>query len=333
LHHSLFDLAMKILVGYPAEPAHLARIAAAWPECNVQIVAQADLNRQLPEADIFCGHAKVSVDWANVVRAGRLRWIQSSAAGLDHCLAPAIIHSDVIVSSASGVFADSVAEQALALLLGLVRKLHVFWTGWQRREFKRLPTDDLRGKTVCLVGLGGNGSRIAQVLRPLGVRILATDWFPGPHPATDQVATPEELPRLLTESDIAIITVPLTDQTRHLIGTRELSALRPGAYLINVARGPVVVEDALVDALQSGHLAGAGLDVTYDEPPRAESRLWSAPNLIVTPHVGAQSSGRVDRTTDLFCINLHRFRSGERVYNLVDKTLGFPAPEDRWRPQ
>jgi D-3-phosphoglycerate dehydrogenase len=216
--------------------------------------------------------------------------------------------------------------------MGIIRRLHVFFTAWQRGEFVRRPTDDLKGKTVCIVGLGGNGSRIAQVLRPMGVRIVATDWFPLANPAVDMVQTPERLPELLLETDVLIVTAPLTDRTRHLIGAEELAKMRPGGYLINVARGQVVDERALVAALHSQHLAGAGLDVTYHEPPTAESTLWTAPNLIVTPHVGAQSAARIDRTTDLFCINLQRFLTGQRLLNLVDKSLGFPAPADRWHP-
>ncbi len=324
---------MKLLLGFPVEPRHVQRIAAISPAVDVELVEQADLNRRLPDADIFCGHAKVPIDWSAVVRAGRLRWIQSSAAGLDHCLVPAIIHSDVLVSSASGVFADSVAEQAVALLLSLIRRLHVFSAAWKRREFVRLPTDDLKGKTICLVGLGGNGSRIAQVIRPMGVRIVATDWFPQPNAAVDMVQPPDRLMSMLAESDVLIVTVPLTDRTQRLIGAAELARLRGGAYVINVARGQVIDETALVEALRSERLSGAGLDVTFHEPPSPDSELWDAPNLIVTPHVAAQSASRIDRTTDLFCINLQRFLTGQRVYNIVDKSLGFPAPEDRWHPQ
>jgi D-3-phosphoglycerate dehydrogenase len=251
---------------------------------------------------------------------------------LDHCLVPDIIHSPVVVTSASGVFADSVAEQAMALLLALVRRLHVFSAQWTRREFIRQPTDDLKGKSVCLVGLGGNGSRIANVLRPFGVRILATDWFPAPNPAVDLIQPPDALPGLLPQSDILIVTVPLSDVTRGMIGHREFSALRRNGYLINVARGGVVDEASLIESLRSGELAGAGLDVTRDEPPLADSPLWTAPNLIVTPHVGAQSSDRLDRVTDLLCINLQRFQRGQRLLNIVDKSLGFPHPDDRWHP-
>lgn len=324
---------MKIVLGYPAAPVHIQRIHSFCPTAEIELVDQDDLNARLPSADIFCGHAKVPIDWSAVVNAGRLQWIQSSAAGLDHCLVPAIIHSGVAVSSASGVFADSVAEQTMALLLGLIRRLHVFTAAWKNREFVRRPTDDLKGKTVCLVGLGGNGSRIAQVLRPFGVRILATDWFPEANPAVDMVQAPDFLPKLLPQSDILIVTVPLTAATEHLIGESELAGLRAGSYVINVARGRVIDEPALIAALQAGHLAGAGLDVTYDEPPAVDSPLWEAPNLLVTPHVGAQSTVRMDRTTDLFCINLQRFLTGQRIFNVVDKTLGFPHPTDRWHPQ
>ena len=126
-----------------------------------------------------------------------------------------------------------------------------------------------------------------------------------------------------------ILCVPLNDQTRFLIDARALSQMKPGSYLINVARGPVVREADLVQALQSGHLAGAGLDVAEVEPLPPESPLWDLPNVLITPHVGAQAADRLDVTTKLFCDNLRRYAAGEPLINIVDKTLGFPRPEDR----
>jgi phosphoglycerate dehydrogenase-like enzyme len=322
---------MRIVVCYPVEERHLKQLEAAAPGCEVCNAGQEGIAHELLAADIFCGHAKVPVPWPEVVKRGRLKWIQSSAAGLDHCLTPEVIASPSIqVTSASGLFADQVAEQTFALMLGLLRGLPTFFRAQQKFEFIRRPTGDLHHATVGIVGLGGNGTRIAQVLRPWKVRILATDVFADEKPdCVDELWPADQLPQLLHACDIVILCVPLNEETQHLIAERELAAMKKGSLLINVARGPVVDEDALVAALQSGHLGGAGLDVTEVEPLPVESPLWTLPNVIITPHVGAQARRRVDDTTDLICENLRRYFAGRKLLNLVDKRLGYPTPAAR----
>ena len=324
---------MRIVLCYPVEDRHVEQIQLAAPQAEVVNAGQERIDELLPTADIFIGHAKVPVDWDRVLNAKRLRWIQSSAAGLDHCLVPGVINSEILVSSASGLFAPQVAEQTFALLFGLLRKLPLFFQAEAKREFIRLPTDDLRGKTVGIVGMGGNGRMLARMLQPWDVKIVGTDFFPVDPPS--QVAQfwgADHLDTLLGISDIVILTLPLNAQTLGLFDADRISKMRPKSLLINVARGSVVVESALVDALNSGHLSGAGLDVTEVEPLAAESQLWDNPNVVITPHVGAQSSRRVDDTTDLACINLKRFLAGELPYNRVDKSLGFPHPSVAWHP-
>jgi D-3-phosphoglycerate dehydrogenase len=321
---------MRIVLCYPLEARHLEQIQAAAPHAEIVDAGQERIAEELPRADVFCGHAKVPVPWPDVVRQGRLKWIQSSAAGLDHCLAPEVIASEIIVTSASGLFANQVAEQTLALLLGLLRGLPTFFRAQQKREFIRRPTRDLHGATVGIVGLGGNGTRLAEVLAPYRVRILATDVFAEEKPPTvDEVWPADRLDDLLRAIDILILCVPLNEQTHGMIDAAALANLKPGAILINVARGPVVVESALVDALSSGHLFGAGLDVTEFEPLAENSPLWDLPNVIITPHVGAQSASRASDTTDLVCENLRRYFAGRPLKNLVDKRLGFPSPAAR----
>jgi D-3-phosphoglycerate dehydrogenase len=318
---------MRIVLCYPIEPKHLEQIRAAAPGHEIVDAGQERIAAELPSADIFCGHAKVPVPWPAVVKQGRLKWIQSSAAGLDHCLTPEVIDSDIVVTSASGLFADQVAEQTLALLLGFLRGLPTFFRQQQTKEFIRRPTLDLHGKTVGIVGLGGNGRRIADALTPFRLRILATDYFPiDKPPHVEQLWPADQLRQLLTESDIVILCVPLNSQTEHMIGADELAVMKRGAVLINVARGPVVDEAAMIAALESGHLAGAGLDVTEIEPLPDSSKLWTLPNVIITPHVGAQSARRADDTTNLICENLRRYFSGQPLLNLVDKQLGFQVP-------
>jgi D-3-phosphoglycerate dehydrogenase len=322
---------MRIVLCYPVEPRHLAEMAAVAPGAEIVDAGQERITEEILEADIFCGHAKVPVPWDDVVAQGRLKWIQSSAAGMDHCLVPSVLNSDILVTSASGLFADQVAEQTLALLLGLLRGLPAFFRATLRKEFIRRPTRDLHGATVGIIGLGGNGRRIADVLAPFRTRILATDLFPCDQPPhVEALWGADRLDEVLPLADIVILTAPLNELTRGMIGRRELSLMKQGSLLINVARGPVVVESDLVAALESGHLAGAGLDVTEIEPLPESSRLWELPNVLITPHVGAQSARRYDDATRLFCDNLRRYLAGEPLVNVVDKRLGFPVGGPRY---
>ena len=317
---------MRIVVCYPVEPRHLAKISAIAPGAEVVDAGQQRIAAEILSADLFCGHAKVPVPWDETVARGRLRWIQSSAAGLDHCLVPSVIASDIRVTSASGLFADPVAEQTLALALGLLRGIPEFYRQQIRREFVRRPTRDLHGQTVGIVGFGGNGRRLAEVLIPFRVRTVATDLFPYDKPPhVDQLWPADRLPDLLACADIVVLCVPLTDITRGMIDAAALRSMKPGAHLINVARGPIVVEADLVTALQSGHLGGAGLDVTEVEPPPQSSGLWGLPNVLITPHVGAQSATRIDNTTDLFCENLRRIWLVSRCGTRLTNDWGFPC--------
>ena len=316
----------QIVLCYPVEAKHIERIAAAMPGAEIVDAGQERIATEIVAADIFCGHAKVPVDWDEVVRNGRLRWIQSSAAGMDHCLVPSVIESDIAVTSASGVLADQVAEHTIALITGWCRSLPVFFRAQQKREFIRRPTRDLTRSTVGIVGLGGVGRRLARLLSAFDAHILATDMFPVDKPPCVEALWPaDRLDDLLAAVDILVLCVPLNDTTRGMIDAAKLAKMKPGALLVNVARGPLVVEPDLVAALDAGHLAGAVMDVTDPEPLPPASRLWALPNVIITPHVGGQSSWRIDNMTDLFCRNLRRWQAGLPLINyLADKRLGFP---------
>jgi D-3-phosphoglycerate dehydrogenase len=325
--------AVRIVLCYPVEPQHIQRIQSVWPEADIVDAGQERIAEELPEADIFCGHAKVPVNWDETVGRSRLRWIQSSAAGLDHCLVPSVVASNITVTSASGVLAKQVADHALALLLAVLRNLPTFFRAQQKHEFIRRPTRDLHGARIGLVGLGGNGPRLARVLKAFETTILATDWFPAQKsPFVDEVLAAADVDEMLPHIDALILTAPLTEHTRRMIDARRLKLLHRDAVLINVARGPMVVERELAEVLQSGYLWGAGVDVTEEEPLSAHSPLWGLPNVIITPHVGGQRASRIDDMTDLFCENLRRFRAGKPLANLVDKRLGFPEPSVLYDP-
>lgn len=318
---------MRIVLCYPVGPAHVAQIQQAWPEAEVVDAGQERIATELPTADIFCGHAKVPVPWAETVARGRLQWIQSSAAGMDHCLTPEVVASRITVTSASGVLARQVADHTMALLAGVLRSLPVYFRAQQQREYVRRETRDLFGATVGIVGLGGNGKLLAKVLKAFDAEVLATDCFPeNKTEHVDHLLPAEAIDDLLPRVDALILAAPLTKQTRGMIHGERLRRMRREAVLINVARGPLIVEDDLAEVLESGHLWGAGIDVAEVEPLPAESRLWSIPNLIITPHVGGQRASRIDDMTDLFCENIRRFRAGEPLRNHIDKQLGYPSP-------
>ncbi len=327
---------MRIVLCYPVSEKHLAQIRTACPaDWEVVDAGQERIGELLPTANIYCGHAKVPVPWDETISRGNLQWIQSSAAGMDHCLVSEVIESNVVVSSASGILAEQVLDHTFALLLGSLRDLPTFFRAQQTREFVRRPTRDLSGATVGIVGLGGNGRRLADALHSFRTKIYATDYYPSEKPdSVEWLGGPDQLDHMLPRVDVLILAAPLNAETRGMIGPRELQSLRQGATLVNVARGPLVIEKALIDALESGHLAGAAVDVTEIEPLPANSRLWDQPNVIITPHVGGQRVSRIDDMTNLFCENLMRFQQGKRLVNLVDKRLGFPSPEDAlWRQQ
>ncbi len=324
---------MRIVICYPVEQRHLEQIQAAAPEAEIVNAGQERIDELLPTADVFIGHAKVPVDWNRVLDAGNLKWIQSSAAGLDHCLVPGVITSNIVVSSASGLFAPQVAEQTFALLMGLLRSMPLFYRAEAKREFIRLPTDDLRGKTVGIVGMGGNGRMLAKTLGSWETTLIGTDYYPtDPPKEVTRLMPADAIDTLLAVSDIVILTLPLNETTQGLIDDEKFEKMKRGSYLVNVARGAIVRETSLVNAIKSGRLAGAALDVTEVEPLSPESELWDDPRVIISPHVGAQSGRRVDDTTDLACVNLKRYLNGETPMNIVDKKLGFPHPSVTWKP-
>src|SRR5580698_2113900 len=183
---------MRIVLCYVTKPAHLKQIAAVAPDAEIVDASQEQIAAEIFSADVFCGHAKVPMDWDGVVRQGRLRWIQSSAAGMDHCLVPSIVGSDIVVSSASGALADQVAEHTIALITAWTRSLPTFFRAQQIKEFVRRPTRDLARSTVGIVGLGGVGRRLARTLIAFDTKILAVDLFPIDKPDCVESLWPAE---------------------------------------------------------------------------------------------------------------------------------------------
>ena len=239
------------------------------------------------------------------------------------------------MSGCSGLFARQVAEQTLALLMGLIRRTNVFFKAQAKREFVRRPTDNLYGKRVLIVGFGGNGQRIARVLRPLTDSISATDYYPESgrelvdEGVVEAVYAANEMDSLLPTADVIIVTLPRSEMNERLIATEQFLAMKEGAYLINVGRGSVVDTHAMVESLNRGRLSYVGFDVVDPEPLPVDSELWDMENVIISPHVGAQSPLRVPTTVDLFLENVPKFEQKLTLLNQVDKELGFPHPDHR----
>ncbi len=328
----------RIVTCFPLTDAHVDQIRdAAGAGYEVLKSSQETIHEDIFSADIFCGHVKTKrpVDWSAIVAARKLKWIQSSAAGLDHCLAPPVIASDIVVSGCSALFARQVAETSMALLIALVRSMPVFFRAQQRKEYIRRPTDDMHQKKVGIIGFGGNGYRIAKTLRPMVGQVVATDLFPQSvqhaieDGVVDAVYPADALEEMIGQTDVNIVTLPLSEANEKRIGEAQFSAMKRGAYFINVGRGSVVDQDALIRHLQNGRIAGAGLDVADPEPIEVQCPLWEMENVVITPHVGAQSAWRVPVTVEFFCENLRRYAQGQPPMNLVDKPLGFPRPQHR----
>jgi phosphoglycerate dehydrogenase-like enzyme len=266
-----------------------------------------------------------------VLAAGpRIRWIQTYSAGVERCVAiPALRDRGILLTNMQRVAGPVMAEHVMAMLLAFARGLHLYvpermaarWTS-QLPEPARLLT--LEGKTILVVGLGGIGTEVARRAHAFGMRVIATraSSREGP-PFVDYVGLPEELNALAAKADFVVNTTPLTPATRGLFDAKFFAAAKPGAYFINVGRGGSVVQPDLVAALRSGQLAGAGLDVTDPEPLPADSPLWQMPNVIITPHVSAESDLGNDLRFLIAAENLRRYVAGKKMLSVVDVGKGY----------
>lgn len=287
-----------------------------------------EADRHLPDADVVFGWA-VRPD--NFARCARLRWIHVSAAGVGSALFPALVESPVLLSNGRGLHAVSMAEHALGLLLAFARKLHLARDAQAARRWTQAeqwtappPFAQLDGATLGIVGLGSIGRAIATRGRALGMRVIAVRKHPAPDPAPADVQWgPGRLPDLLAVSDAVVLCPPLTAETRGFIGPAEIARMRRHAVLVNLGRGSLVDEDALVAALRDGRIAGAALDVVREEPLAAASPLWTAPNLILTPHVSGLGPRYWERAVEQFGEHLRAFVAGRPLPNLVDKRAGY----------
>ena len=244
-----------------------------------------------------------------------VRWIQVGGSGFEH-LAP--WDSDrITVTNGAGVLAPFLAESVIGAMLALGCGFPNYAAQQRERRWRPVSFTPLRGRTLLVVGFGRIGECVARNAKALGMRVLATRATPAPHPAANEVRGPDALASLLPEADFVSLHVRLDAATRGLVSRAMIAAMKPGAYLVNTSRGAVVDEAALIDALRSGHLGGAYLDVFETEPLPAESPLWTMPNVLVTPHASDNIVGWPRRFAELFADNLARWRAGEPLLNVV----------------
>jgi phosphoglycerate dehydrogenase-like enzyme len=260
--------------------------------------------------------------------APRLRWLHQRGAGIDRIATPRLVASDVVVTNGSGNHAPNIAEHVLALMLAFARGLPGLIRAQQQRRWQSPAAHDvfeLSGQTLALVGVGAIGSAIAQRASALGMEVVGVRRSAAGTASAGiaRVVGIDALDSVLAVADHVAVSLPLTAATRGLFSTERLAAMKRGAYLYNVGRGATVDPAALLDALRSGRLAGAGLDVTEPEPLPAESALWAEPGVIVTAHSSGLTPRSFERYQRLLLDNLLRFARGEPLLNLVDKRLGY----------
>jgi phosphoglycerate dehydrogenase-like enzyme len=257
----------------------------------------------------------------------KLRWVQASMAGAGEIAERARLQNTVVtITTASGVYSGPLAEFVLMALLAHVKDLDRLRRDKAEKRWREAHTETLRGKTLCIVGLGNIGRAVAERVRPFGVRVVGVKRTVREDDAAwdyaDELYATRDLHPALQEADYVVVTLPGTPETYRLLNAEAISAMKPGAYFVNAGRGKVVDEGALIEALKSGQLSGAALDVFEEEPLPRESPLWVLENVIVSPHSTDNVPGLTNELqTELFCDNLRRYLNGEPLRNELDKKL------------
>jgi phosphoglycerate dehydrogenase-like enzyme len=306
--------------------AQLAQVQAAAPGMRLLVTRDHDeIERALDEIEIAVGGFPRDL----LLRARNLRWLQQWGAGADWLLRyPQAAELDFVLTNASGVHPIPISEHILAFLLTFARGFHRAVRAQERNEWilheQQKGVFELAGKTMVLVGVGAIGARTAEVAKAFGMRVLGVrrDATVGAH-GVEAMVGPDRLLDLLPEADFLVLTVPLTHETQGMIGERELRAMKPTAYVVNIGRGGTIQEGTLARALREGWIAGAGLDVFETEPLPQDSPLWAMDNVIITSHYAGLTPRYHERAMAIFLDNLHRYQAGKPLRNVVDKRLGY----------
>ena len=281
----------------------------------------AELTAVMPTAEVLAVYdfatTLVRECWPLAERVG---WIHAASAGVDAVLFPETVAADVVVTNARGVFDDAIAEYVLGLVLLFAKDLHTTVHLQQRRTWRHRESEMVAGSRMLVVGAGSIGRAIARLARRAGIDVEGIARRERQGDADfGHVRPSSELRDRLADADVVVIAAPLTDETRRMFGREELAAMRPGARLVNVGRGAIVDHEALVEALRSGRLGGAALDVFDTEPLPPDDPLWELPNVVVSPHMSGDFVGWEETLGTQFVENLRRWQRGQQLLNVVDK--------------
>ncbi|MDP8905280.1 MAG: D-2-hydroxyacid dehydrogenase [Chloroflexota bacterium] len=312
----------------------LEAIASAAPGSRLVSVSLEGLaDAELSDVEVLLrGPLPAGVFDRLIARCPALKWVHSATAGVERVLTPAARERGLAITNARGVFSEPIAEYVVMMILAVSRRLPQLLELQRERTWQPLEATELGDVTVGVVGLGSIGRRVAELAAAFGARVVAVrrggselereaEGAPGTPPG--ELLRPAQLPELLGRSDFIVLALPLTRETEELFDGPMLGRAKRGSWLINVARGRLVDERALIRALREGPLGGAILDTFVEEPLPRDSPLYGLPNAIVTPHTAWSSGRALDRSIALFCDNLRRFAAGERLLNLVDPQLGY----------
>ncbi|MBI3784808.1 MAG: D-2-hydroxyacid dehydrogenase [Deltaproteobacteria bacterium] len=310
------------------------RLEARFPGVHlVAIEDPADLSREIVDADVFVGF---TIPRDVFVAARQLRWVQSISAGIEENLYPEMLASSVVLTGGTGLHAVCIPEHVLGQMFVLARNFHEAQRLQAACEWNRFQCIifgpsiiELQGSNLAIFGAGAIGQGLAQRAAALGmhVRVLRRHAT-RPLPGVEAVVPPERLQELLSWADFVVLALPLTRETHGLVGERQLAAMKSSAHLINVGRGELIDEEALVSALQRGAIGGAALDVFNQEPLPSEHPFWKLPNLVLTPHISGYTPNYFRKALDLFEDNLGRYIAATPLRNVVDKRLGYAPPSD-----
>jgi phosphoglycerate dehydrogenase-like enzyme len=304
-------------------------IRKRWPEMRVVHLPNYDrLAEELPDTDIFAGY---SLRAEQLKHAKKMKWIHSTATGVAQLMYPELRDSGIMVTNPSGVFSVPMAEHAMGLLLALARNFPDSVRAqdlakWSQQEIWDKPQHltELNGKVLLIVGYGSIGREVAKRARAFDMRVWGvTRSGEGERACVEKIFAAARLHEALPDADYVLLCAPETAETKHLIGAAEITKMKRGARLINVARGSLLDEGALLAALESGALGGAALDVAQAEPLPAENPLWKAPNLFITPHTSGVSDRLWDRQTTILVELLERWFDGRELFNRVDFSRGY----------
>ena len=312
---------IKVLIASQISPEIADMLQGAPSEMEINFLGEGEeLREHLADVEILYG----TIPEAVFPFAESVQWVMQPFVGVEGSMYPAFKDSNITLINSKRLYGPQLAEHAFALLLALTRGVNTQLDLMRKKEWKWLPCVEVSGMTMGILGLGGIGRAVAQRAKAFEFDVIAVDPEPMEKPENvDELGQLDWLPEFLSRCDVLTVCCPITPQTHKLLSTAEFEALPDGSYFINVSRGKVVDEDALIAALQSGKLAGAGLDVTYTEPCPSDNPLWTFPNVILTSHTAGGSQNIGKRAMALFIENMHKYVKGEPLANVVDKEKGY----------